>query len=160
MGLKSGMSVADIGAGTGFFLGYLAAVVGDEGQVYALDVAESLIEHMTQRAKDAGWSQVKAVKIPYDSPGLEPASVDRILIVNTWHHIDSRSDYSAKLLRALKPGGAVFVVDYTMDSDSGPPKAHRLPPERVQAEMEAGGFVTEVMDESLPRQYVVRALRP
>ena len=155
MGIEPGMTVADLGAGTGFFLGYLSKVVGEKGRVLALDVEPTLISHMANRAEQAGWSNVETRHIPYDSPGLEPASVDRILIVNTWHHIDARADYSAKLLKALRPGGAIFVVDYTLEAEHGPPKAHRLSPERVAAELTGGGFETEVLAEELPRQYVV-----
>ena len=155
MGVEPGMTVADLGAGTGFFLGYLSKAVGAEGRVLALDVEQTLISHMTDRAQEAGWTNVETRHIPYDSPGLEPASVDRILIVNTWHHIDDRADYSAELLKALRPGGAVYVVDYTLESEDGPPKAHRLAPERVIAEMEGGGLEARMLEAELPRQYVI-----
>lgn len=159
MDLSPGMTVADIGAGTGFFLGYLSKSVGETGQVWALDVADSLVEHMNRRAEKAGWSNVEALKIPFDGPGMKARSADRILIVNTWHHIDARASYSEKLARTLKPGGSVFVIDYTLDSEHGPPEAHRLAPDQVMAELKAGGFEVELLPENLPRQYVVRAWR-
>ncbi|MCG8454736.1 MAG: methyltransferase domain-containing protein, partial [Holophagales bacterium] len=149
VGVASGMRVADIGAGTGFFLGYLAQAVGEQGKVYALDVAEELVVHMRDRAEASGWPNVEARLVAPDDPGLEPASVDRILIVNTWHHIDDRPAYTRRLADGLTPGGSVVVVDYTLESEEGPPKAHRLPAERVVRELEAGGLEAEVLEETL-----------
>ena len=99
-------------------------------------------------------------RIPFDDPELEPASVDRVLIVNTWHHIGARGDYAHKLLTALKPGGKIYIVDFTHDSPSGPPVEERLAPEQVIADLVAGGFEADTLDETLPRQYVVMGRRP
>lgn len=161
MGVEPGMTVADLGAGTGFFLGPLAKAVGPSGRVVGLDVEAEMVAHMTRRAEGEGWTQVEARTVATDDPGLARGSVDRVLIVNTWHHIDDRPAYGAKLAASLRPGGALYVVDYTLDSEQGPPKAHRLPPERVVRELEAAGFAARIVEETLPRQYVVEArLRP
>lgn len=158
MALAPGMTVADIGAGTGYFLPHLADAVGAGGRVRALDVEPTLVEHMTQRM--AGQAHVTAQVVPHDDPKLEAATVDRVLIVDTWHHIGGRTAYAAKILSGLKPGGHLFVVDFTMDSPMGPPPKHRIPPETVAKTLQAAGFVTEVMAEDLPNQYVVRGTRP
>jgi cyclopropane fatty-acyl-phospholipid synthase-like methyltransferase len=155
MDVEPGMTVADLGAGTGFFEGYLAAAVGSEGRVLALEPEASLVAFMTERGEKQGWTNVEPRQIPYDDPGVAEGSVDRFLIVNTWHHIDARGSYAAKLRRALKPGGAVVVVDFTMDSPSGPPKEHRLPPEQIIEELQAGGLAARQIDEDLPRQFIV-----
>src|SRR5262249_16804557 len=96
--------------------------------------------------------------VRFDDPELAPGSVDRILIVDTWHHIADREAYAAKLATALKPGGFVLVVDFTMASPIGPPPAHRLAPERVAAELaHAGLHVGEAP--GLPDQYLVKATK-
>ena len=150
-----GMTVADIGAGTGYFEPHLAAAVGNTGTVLALDVEPNMITHLTERIAEADLSQVEARLIPYDDPELAAASVDRVLIVNTWHHIDDRASYSARLVEALKPGGSVAVVDFTRESPFGPPVHHRLQAAEVIAEMEAGGLAASEIDEDLPHQFVV-----
>ncbi|MEM9553903.1 MAG: methyltransferase domain-containing protein [Acidobacteriota bacterium] len=160
LGAVPGAIVADLGAGTGYFLGPLSRAVGAGGRVLALEPEETLVEHMRERAAQAGWAQVEVRQIGYDDPGLEPESVDGILIVNTWHHLGDRPRYAAALLRALRPEGRVLVVDYTRESPQGPPPAHRLPPEQVIEELVAGGFDASQLDESLPLQYVVVAERP
>jgi cyclopropane fatty-acyl-phospholipid synthase-like methyltransferase len=157
MDLKPGLTVADIGAGTGYFLRHLSPAVGADGKVLALDVEEDMIRFMRERVAREQLPNVEARVVPTDDPQLAPGSVDRILIVDTWHHIADRASYSKKLAQALKPGGKVFVVDFTMETDKGPPRPHRLTPEAVIAELRSGGLSGVVIEESLPDQYIVAA---
>jgi ubiquinone/menaquinone biosynthesis C-methylase UbiE len=155
MALRPGLTVADIGAGTGFFEPYLAGAVGHDGKVLALDVEPNMVEHLKTRAAAAGLTQVEAKLVAPDDPGLAPGTIDRVIIVNTWHHIDDRGNYSKKLLAALKPEGSVWVVDFDKTSGKGPPPEHKLEPREVIAELTAGGLKAERVDESLPDQYIV-----
>jgi ubiquinone/menaquinone biosynthesis C-methylase UbiE len=155
--LGAGQIVADIGAGTGYFLPYLSKSAGAEGRVLALDVEPNMVEYMKQRSRKAGLANVEPRQVAGDDPGLAPGSVDHVLVVNTWHHIDDRANYAAKLARALRPNGSVLIVDFTLESDQGPPKEHRLTAEQVTKELEAGGLRAEIVrGETLPKQYLVR----
>jgi ubiquinone/menaquinone biosynthesis C-methylase UbiE len=161
MDLKPGHTVADLGAGTGYFVGPVARAVGKSGRVLALDVEPNMVEYIRRRAAKSGWSNVEARVVPTDDPRLAPGSVDRVLIVNTWHHIDNRPQYTKRLAAALRPKGAVYVVDFTSDSDIGPPVEHRLSAGVMVHELEAGGLYAEILKEELPKQYVVRGkLKP
>ena len=160
MAIEPGMQVADIGAGTGYFLGYLAAAVGEEGRVLGLDPEPNMVAHMNKKAEQAGWTRVRAKVIPLDSPNLAANSTDRILIVDTWHHIENRVEYTRKLAEALAEGGAVYVVDFTLESPVGPSPNHRLAAEKVIAELKEGGLEAELVPETLPNQYVVRGKKP
>ena len=160
MAIEPGMTVVDLGAGTGYFLSHLSYAAGEGGRVLALDPEPDMIHFMQDRAQREGLANVDPKRIPFDDPELDPASVDRVLIVNTWHHIQEREAYAEKLFAALAPGGAVYVVDFTRDSPSGPPVEERLDPERVVAELTAGGLEAATVDETLPRQYVVAGRRP
>jgi ubiquinone/menaquinone biosynthesis C-methylase UbiE len=155
-----GMVVADIGAGTGYFVPHLCAAVGPRGRVIATDIEPELIEHMQRRFAAAGLSTAEAKMTPPGDPLLPEGGVDRILIVNTWHHIAERIAYGAKLLRALRPGGQVIIVDYTLESPQGPPKEHRLPASWIEEELRDAGFSTHVPLESLPHQFIVIGVRP
>jgi ubiquinone/menaquinone biosynthesis C-methylase UbiE len=155
-----GQTVADVGAGTGYFLGRLSQGVGKDGRVLGVDIEPDMVAYMTQRAQKEGWTNVEAVLGATDSPNLPAGAVDRILIVDTWHHIGARGAYAAKLREALVPGGAVFIVDFTLDTERGPPKEHRLSPEAVIAELKEGGLEAELLTETLPDQYVVRGSKP
>ncbi|HJL15122.1 MAG TPA: methyltransferase domain-containing protein [Sandaracinaceae bacterium LLY-WYZ-13_1] len=160
LALDEGMTVVDLGAGTGYFVPHLAAAVGPSGRVLALDVEEAMVAHMRERFDEAGLEHAEARTVAPDDPGLEPASVDRILVVDTWHHVAEREAYAARLRETLRPGGTVTVVDFTADSPRGPPPAMRLTADEVSAELAAGGLEPAVLEESLPWQYVVRARRP
>ncbi|HEV8324933.1 MAG TPA: class I SAM-dependent methyltransferase [Myxococcota bacterium] len=155
MGLSPGMTVADVGAGTGYFEPHLSRAVGGGGKVLALDIEPEMVRWVHDRAAREALANVEARLVAADDPGLAPASVHRVLVVDTWHHIAAREAYARKLAAALAPGGAVFVVDFTLDTDKGPPRAERVAPDKVVAELRAAGLAAEVLAESLPDQYVV-----
>lgn len=157
---RPGMAVVDLGAGTGYFVGYLSQAVRPEGRVLALDTESSMVEALEQRIERDALDNVTATTIPSNDPALTPASVDRVLIVNTWHHVSDRTEYAKKLLAALAPGGLLLIVDFTMQSPHGPPPQMRLTDDTVRRELEAAGFATELLDESLPYQYLVAGRLP
>ncbi|NUP05830.1 MAG: methyltransferase domain-containing protein [Polyangiaceae bacterium] len=155
LAISPGMTVADLGAGTGYFLPHLSRAVGPSGKALGLDVEDDMVRFMTERAAKEGFANVEAKKVPFDAPGLASSSVDRILIVDTWHHIESRPEYAKKLAAALRPDGFVAIVDFTMETEKGPPKNHRVAPEAAMKDLEAGGLSVKLAEETLPDQYVV-----
>ncbi len=157
MALPAGGTVADLGAGTGYFLAHLAAAVGPSGRVLALDVEPAMVAHMRERVSREGLANVEVRTIAPDDPELPPASVDAVLIVDTWHHLTNREQYARRLKRSLRPEGSVWIVDFTRNAPDGPPPEMRLPPEVVLAELRAAGLDAELIDAHLPRQYAIRA---
>ncbi len=157
---RPGMTAVDLGAGTGYFLRYLSQAVGPEGHVLALDVSRSSIDSLSSRIDKEGLRNVRPEIVVPDDPALTPRSVDRVLVVSTWHHISERAAYAQKLLEALRPGGLLLIVDFTMESPEGPPLQMRLKHDTVVGELEAAGFAAEVVEESLPYQYVVAGRVP
>lgn len=159
MQVAPGMTVADIGAGTGYFEPHLSRAVGPGGKVLALDVEPDMVRHLQERAANQHLANVEAHQVETADPGLAAGSVDRVLIVDTWHHIPNRAAYTARLASALKSGGEVVVVDFRHDAHRGPPPEHRIPPEEVVRELQAGGLAAHVVDAGLPEQYVVVGAR-
>ena len=155
-----GMTAVDLGAGTGYFIGYLSEAVGAGGRVLALDTERSMIDLMETRIEQEQLRNVRPYIVAPDDPALAARSVDRILIVNTWHHISERVAYAEKLLAALRPGGLLLIVDLTMESPVGPPAHKRLTHDTVVHELEAAGFAANLVEESLPYQYVVAGRVP
>lgn len=159
--LEPGDTVVDLGAGTGYFVPHLSRAVGPSGTVLALDVEPKMVDYLEQRAQAEQLHNVISRRVAADDPGLAPESVQRVLIVNTWHHLGDRESYAKKLAQALAPGGQVWVVDFTLDAELGPPRKHRLPAAQVVAELQAAGLRAELApSEDLPKQYVVRGARP
>ncbi len=160
MAISPGMTVADVGAGTGYFAPHLSRAVGPSGKVIAEDVEPDMVKWIGERAKREGLANVEALLGANDDPRLPAASVDRVLVVDTWHHLDDRAAFAKKLAAALKPGGAVLVVDFTMESPHGPPKHARIAPEAIVGELSSAGLTAEVVkDAGLPNQYIVRGRR-
>lgn len=153
--LRPGMVAVDVGAGTGYFVPYLARAVGPQGRVLALDVEPDMVRYLRERAAKEALANVEARVVEVDDPGLASESVDRILIVDTWHHIPHRVAYAKKLGRALSPGGTIAIVDFTMEAKNGPPPHHRLPPEEVVKELAQAGLTATIVAEDLPEQYIV-----
>jgi cyclopropane fatty-acyl-phospholipid synthase-like methyltransferase len=154
--LAPSMVVADVGAGTGYFAVRLAKVV-PSGRVIATDIEPDMIRHLKERAQREGLANVEAIVTPPDDPKL--AEVDRILVVDVWHHLGDRVAYAKKLAGALRPGGRIAVVDFKLDATMGPPKEHRLAPEAIVADLRAAGLTAEVAAVELPQQYIVIARR-
>lgn len=160
LALSPGHTVVDLGAGTGYFLRHLAPAVQPGGRVVALDREPNMVAYMEQRIARERIAGAEARVVADADPGLAAGSVDRVLVVNTWHHLAQRVEYSRKLLAGLRPGGFVLVVDYTLETRRGPPPGGRLAPAVVVDELTRAGFVAEVVQETLPEQYVVRGRKP
>ena len=159
MRLAPGMVVADIGAGTGYFEPHLSRAVGTNGRVLALDVEPDMVAHLRERVSREHLENVDVRQVAPDDPGLALGSLDRVLIVDTWHHIGNRKAYASRLASALKAGGEVIVVDFRRDASRGPPPEHRIAPEEVASELSAAGLDARTVDAGLPEQYVVVASR-
>ncbi|MGE0378332.1 MAG: class I SAM-dependent methyltransferase [Planctomycetaceae bacterium] len=110
--IRPGMTVADIGAGTGLFTRLFSDAVGPEGRVHAVDIAESFVKHIEQTAQDAGVTNIVGVICPPNAVNLPPESIDLAFICDTYHHFEFPSKTMRSLHRALKPRGQVVLVDF------------------------------------------------
>jgi ubiquinone/menaquinone biosynthesis C-methylase UbiE len=112
LGLKPGMAVADVGAGTGAFTRLIAEKVGPKGKVYAVDVSREFLAHIQKESRKLGQSHVVTVQASQDSTGLAPGSIDLAFICDVYHHFEHPERSLASIRRALRPGGRLVVIDF------------------------------------------------
>lgn len=154
LAIRPGETIADIGSGSGYFTLRFAAHVGDTGKVYAVDIAPEMIVHLNRRLRDAGVRNVQTVLAAPDDPLLADASVDRFVIVDTWHHIDDQPKYLALMKKMLKPGGQVVMIDFQKkELPVGPPLAMKIAREDLKRQLEANGYRLKAEHDFLPYQY-------
>jgi SAM-dependent methyltransferase len=151
LGLKAGESVADIGAGTGYFTIRLAKSAA-KPVVYAVDIEPAMVEHTLGSAKLERLGNVIGVKADADRTNL-PAPVDVVLIVDTFHHLPNRVAYFRALKQELKPGARLAIIDWRKDSPEGPPVEFRYSPEQISAELTQAGLTLAESHDFLPRQH-------
>jgi len=151
LGLSAGASVADIGAGTGYFAVRLAHMVSG-GKVYAVDTEPDMVKYLAERAAKSGLTNLIAVQGSPASPNL-PAKVDLVLLVDVFHHIGDRARYFRDLRSSLTAGGKVAIIDFRADSPVGPPAQARLAPQQVIDEMIQAGYTLDKTQDFLPNQY-------
>jgi len=143
--------IADIGSGTGYFSVRFARMV-PKGRVYGVDTEPDMVKYLAERAKREGLGNITAVKAAPGDPRL-PERADLIILVDVFHHIENREHYFSRLRDSLKPGGRLAIIDFRMDSPEGPPKAARIAPAQVKAELKRAGYTLDREHGFLPNQY-------
>jgi ubiquinone/menaquinone biosynthesis C-methylase UbiE len=160
LGIMEGDSVADIGAGTGYFTGLLTVQVGPEGKVYAVDLEQAMLDHIPTRI-DVQPERLELVLAEPDDPKLPKGEIDLILIVDTWHHIQKRPKYLRKLSDALNPEGRVVIIDFREgELPVGPPAGHKLGRQEVIQEFEKAKWSLASESVMLPYQYFLTFYPP
>jgi predicted methyltransferase len=157
MGVRPGASVADIGAGDGFFTSRLARSVGPNGRVFAVDIDDAAIARLRKRLQEDGIENVTIVRGASDDPKLPDATLDAALIVNAYHEMDQHQLILVALRRALKPDGRLVIVEPVTSSRRGRPRAdeaknHEIDPEYVLQDARAAGFSVLALKDPFTRR--------
>jgi len=153
--LKPGERICDLGAGPGYFSLRLARAVGTTGKVFAIEADPRMRDVLVQRLEEAHLANVEPV-LAVDGMGLPPEPVDRILIVNAYHHFTDGIAYLRALSGHLRPGGTIVNIDFHGgELPIGPPPELRIPRERFLADAEAAGLRLVDEETFLPYQYFV-----
>ena len=156
LGDVDGKKIMDIGAGSGYFSVKLA----DKGaQVIAADVNDEFLEALEKRIEENNLKNIELRKIPYDSPGLATEEVDMVLIVNTYHHIENRSEYFEEVKKGTQKTGELVLIDFfKTEVPVGPSEGHKISIDQVVAELKEAGYSRfDVNVDLLPYQYIIRA---
>jgi ubiquinone/menaquinone biosynthesis C-methylase UbiE len=157
LGLKDGLAVADIGAGSGYHTFRMAKQVGPTGKVLAVDVQPQMLAIIKQRAKKEGVKNVEPVKGTQTDPKLPAGAVDLILMVDVYHEFAQPYEMTKKLVEALKPGGRLVFVEFRLEDPKVYIKlVHKMTERQVLKEMSLFPEMEHTKtDSSLPWQHVV-----
>ncbi len=152
--IREGDTVADVGAGTGYFAMLFARRVGKSGIVYALDVDENMVKLVAKRAKKENVANLKARLAPFDSPGLPQATADLVFICDTYLFFENRGEYLRRVRESLKPGGRVAIIsfNYRAEIPGAPPRHKMVSREQTISEVKQAGFALEADFHFLPYQ--------
>ena len=159
LGIKPGMRIADVGAGTGLYTMLFARAVGPAGRVYAVDISESFVESIAARAAEYHVDNVVPVVNDQQSTTLPPDSVDLVFLADTYHHFEYPRAMLASIHQALVPGGALAIIDFRRLPGVSNPwiMGHvRAGREEVIDEVEAAGFRFEDEPLKLRGNYFLR----
>jgi ubiquinone/menaquinone biosynthesis C-methylase UbiE len=115
IGMKPGMVIGEVGAGTGRMTMWIADRVGDSGKVYANDINKESLEHLRERCKRDGFKNVEIVIGEGEDPKLPANALDIAFMINVYHHLDNPVPLIRNLLPNLKPDGILAIVECDPD---------------------------------------------
>ena len=156
IGIRQGMVVADIGAGTGYFSLRLAKRVGPAGKVYANDIQPEMLRRLRENADKAKLKNIETVPGTDVDPKLPAGQMDIVLLVDVYHEFSQPQKMLRKIRDALKPSGRLVLLEYRKEDPSVPIlTVHKMSVEEVRKELQAERFIFSQAIESLPRQHIL-----
>jgi ubiquinone/menaquinone biosynthesis C-methylase UbiE len=153
LGLRSGMVIADVGAGSGYHTALMSKRIGN-GTVYAVDVEPEMIEYLEKRIAKEKLTNVKTVLGSEKKLPLPANSLDLILLVDVYHEIAFPYEMGRSMLEALKPDGKLFLVEFRAEDPNVPIKeVHKMSEKQAVRELSAAGFRFVENMRNLPWQH-------
>ncbi|MBM0108455.1 class I SAM-dependent methyltransferase [Steroidobacter sp. S1-65] len=154
--IKAGQTIADLGAGSGYYSFRIAPLVGQKGRVLAIDVEPRMLRIISERARRGGVDNVTTVLGTPSDPNLEPNSVDLLFMVDVYHELEFPLETMTKVRAALKPGGRVALIEYRAEDPKVMIKpVHKMTERQIIRELTAAGFRHQKTVRSLPLQHLV-----
>jgi len=154
--ITKGSTVADVGAGSGYFTVRLSARVGDAGRVFATDVQPDMLDLLRARLTERRLTNVTLVHGAVDDPKLPSSSIDLVLLVDVYHEFSAPQAMLQRIHAALKPDGRLVLLEYRKEDPSIPIRIeHKMSVAEAKAEIEAERFHLARVDERLPRQHIL-----
>ncbi|MEL7500489.1 MAG: class I SAM-dependent methyltransferase [Planctomycetota bacterium] len=156
LGVRPGQTVCDMGCGNGFHSLPIARMVGEEGQVLAVDVQPKMLEFLRDRMEKEVIENIVPILGSYHNPHLPKDSNDIVLMVDVYHEFSHPEEMLAAIKRSLKPRGLVVLVEYREEDPDVPIKPlHKMSKEQVNKELTANGFRLVKEFDLLPWQHMM-----
>ena len=159
LGLRPGMRVADIGAGTGLFSRLIAKQVGEGGTVFAVDLVPAFVDLIRKRAQADGLAQIKPVLCDERSVNLTEHSIDVAFLCDVYHHFEFPKSSLASIHKALRPGGEFVLVEFRRvpgESSDWVLNHVRAGQDQFTEEIQQAGFEVVSQVDWLTENYLVR----
>lgn len=161
IGIAAGATVADIGAGVGYFTEKLARRVGPTGKVYANDIQPAMLEQLRKNMAAEHLTNFEAVLGTVDDPKLPKNAIDLALLVDVYHEFSKPQEMLRHIRESLKPGGRLVLLEYRKEDPRVPIREeHKMSVKGVRAEIEPEGFLFQKSIETLPEQHILIFTRP
>jgi ubiquinone/menaquinone biosynthesis C-methylase UbiE len=159
--IPKGATVADIGAGVGYFTWRLADRVGPQGVVYAEDIQQVMLDQLDKNMRTRKIANVRRILGAVDDPKLPANSIDLILMVDVYHEFSEPEKMLDRMREALKPGGRLVLLEYRAEDPNVPIRPeHKMTVKDVRAEVEPEGFRFEQSIETMPIQHLIVFRKP
>jgi ubiquinone/menaquinone biosynthesis C-methylase UbiE len=156
IGIAKGATVADIGAGVGYFTWRLATRIGPQGKVYAVDIQQGMLDQLRRNMAERKLANYEAVLGAADDPRLPAGRIDLALLVDVYHEFSQPQKMLHKIRASLAPDGRMVLLEYRKEDPQVPIlPAHKMSVAEVKAEIEPEGFRLEKTLENLPRQHIL-----
>ena len=159
--VQRGQTVADLGAGSGYYTRRLARAVGDTGRVYAVDIQQGMLDLLQAALARDRITNVVPVLGGVDDPRLPADSLDLILMVDVYHEFAQPQTMLQRMKTALKPGGRLVLLEYRGEDRDVPIRPeHKMTKAQVKLEVEHEGFKQQRVYDDLPWQHLIVFTRP
>jgi len=154
--IPKGATVADIGAGVGYFTWRLAERVGPGGVVYGEDIQQAMLDQLRKNMQARHITNVREVLGGIDDPKLPKESVDLIILVDVYHEFSEPEKMLDRMRESLKPNGRLVLLEYRGEDPKVPIKPeHKMTLKQVRAEVEPEGYRFDESIEVLPQQHII-----
>jgi ubiquinone/menaquinone biosynthesis C-methylase UbiE len=154
--LKPGMTIADIGAGSGYLTFPMARLVGPKGTVFAVDIQPEMLEIIVQKMPEQKVKNIVPILGTITDPKLPPNSTDLALMVDVYHEFDHPYEMTEAMVKGLKKGGRLVFVEYRKEDPRVPIKeVHKLSVAQVRKEMTIFPLKWRETSSVLPRQHII-----
>jgi SAM-dependent methyltransferase len=159
--IQRGSTVADIGAGSGYFTLRLARAVGEKGTVYATDIQQGMLDLLQKNVARAKLTNIVPVLGGVDDPKLPANTIDLALMVDVYHEFSQPQRVLQRIRDSLKPGGRLVLIEYRAEDPDVPILLdHKMTKAQVKLEVEHEGFKQTRVFDDLPRQHLIVFTKP
>jgi SAM-dependent methyltransferase len=154
--ITAGQTVADIGAGSGYYTVRMARVVGPAGKVFATDIQPGMLDLLARNVAKAGLGNVVPVLGTPDDPKLPPDSLDLAIMVDVYHELAAPQAFVRKLRASLKRTGRLVLLEFRKEDPRVPIRPeHKMSVTEVRRELEPEGFRLSAVLDDLPWQHIL-----